>query len=79
MPKTTEEEKPYVKAIQDATKYAIEIPFKTMGKAFEVFELCEAMAQIGNPTSVSDAGVGALCIRAAVMGSYLNVKSMRLP
>ena len=75
LPKTTEEEKAIrKKAIQDATKYAIEIPFKTMGKAFEVFELCEAMAQIGNPTSVSDAGVGALCIRAAVMGSYLNVK-----
>jgi len=75
LPKTTEEEKAIrKKAIQDATKYAIEIPFKTMGKAFEVFELCKAMAQIGNPTSVSDAGVGALCIRAAVMGSYLNVK-----
>ncbi len=75
LPKTTEEEQIIRKeAIQKATKYAIEVPYKTMNKAFEAFELCHVMATIGNPTSVSDAGVGALCIRTAVMGSYLNVK-----
>ena len=45
-----------------------------MCKAFEAFELCNTMVDIGNPNSVSDAGVGALCIRSAVMGAYLNVK-----
>ncbi len=75
LPKTTEEEKTLrSKAIQDATKYAIEVPYKTMCKAFEAFDLCYAMADFGNPNSVSDAGVGALCIRSAVMGAYLNVK-----
>jgi len=61
-------------AIEEATKYAIEVPYKTMKKAFEVFSLCKAMVEIGNPNSVSDAGVGALCARAAVLGAYLNVK-----
>lgn len=75
LPKTTEEEKAIrSKAIQEATKYAIEVPFKTMTKAFEAFEICHAMADFGNPNSVSDAGVGTLCVRSAVLGAYLNVK-----
>lgn len=75
LPKTNEEEKNLRSmAIQEATKYAIEVPYKTMCKAFEVFELCHAMADFGNPNSVSDAGVGALCVRSAVLGAYLNVK-----
>ena len=61
-------------AIQDASKYAIEIPFKIMQKSYESMEVIKAMAEIGNPNSVSDAGVGALCARTAVMGAYLNVK-----
>lgn len=61
-------------AIQDASKYAIEIPFKVMKKSFASMEVIKAMAEIGNPNSVSDAGVGALCARTAVMGAYLNVK-----
>jgi glutamate formiminotransferase/formiminotetrahydrofolate cyclodeaminase len=32
------------------------------------------MIENGNPNSVSDAGVGALCAKAAVTGAYLNVK-----
>ena len=75
LPKGTEEEKAArKKAIQDATVYAIEVPYKTIERSFEVFELCEAMIEQGNPNSVSDAGVGALCARAAVIGAYLNVK-----
>ncbi|MBP5396986.1 MAG: cyclodeaminase/cyclohydrolase family protein, partial [Bacteroidales bacterium] len=75
MPKKNDEEKALrSKAIQDATKYAIEVPFRTMQKSFEVFEICEAMVDTGNPNSVSDAGVGALCARSAVMGAFLNVK-----
>lgn len=75
LPKGTEEEKNIRKqAIQEATKYAIEVPFRTIERSFDVFELCEAMIKDGNPNSVSDAGVGALCARAAVTGAYLNVK-----
>lgn len=62
------------KAIQDATRYATEIPFNVMEKSFESMEVIKAMAETGNPNSVSDAGVGALCARSAVMGAYLNVK-----
>ncbi len=75
MPKANEEQKQLrSQAIQEATKYAIEVPYKTMRKAFEAFELCNAMVDTGNPNSVSDAGVGALCVRSAVMGAYLNIK-----
>jgi glutamate formiminotransferase/formiminotetrahydrofolate cyclodeaminase len=75
LPKATEDEKrTRSEAIQEATKYAIEIPYKTMQKSMEVFDLCEAMVEIGNPNSVTDAGVGALCARSAVLGAYLNVK-----
>ncbi len=75
LPKGTDEEKSARSAaIQDATKYAIEIPFRTMKTAFKSFELIEAMVETGNPNSVTDAGVGALCVRSAIMGAYLNVK-----
>lgn len=74
MPKGTDEEKQIrAKAIEDATKYAIEVPFKTMRLADQVFEVAEVMIEKGNPTSVTDAGVGALCARAASVAAYLNV------
>jgi glutamate formiminotransferase/formiminotetrahydrofolate cyclodeaminase len=75
LPKETPEEKTVRTAvIQEATKYAIEVPFKTMQKAFESMEIIKAMIEIGNPNSITDAGVGALCARSAVMGAFLNVK-----
>lgn len=75
MPKGNDAEKAARKqAIQNATKYAIEVPYKTIQRSFDVFELCAAMIEKGNPNSVTDAGVGVLCARAAVMGAYLNVK-----
>ena len=75
LPKGTAEEKAARKAaMQAATQYAIEVPFKTMEKAAEVLPLCKAMAEIGNPNSVSDAGVGALAATAGVRGAFLNVK-----
>ncbi len=75
LPKGTPEEKAArSKAIQDATQYAIETPLRTMEVAFEIFELAKAMVRDGNPNSVTDAGVGALCARAAVHGAWLNVK-----
>jgi glutamate formiminotransferase/formiminotetrahydrofolate cyclodeaminase len=75
LPKGSEEEKLVRKnAIQDATRYATEVPFKTMQRAYDSFEVIKAMAEIGNPNSVTDAGVGALCARTAVIGAFLNVK-----
>jgi glutamate formiminotransferase/formiminotetrahydrofolate cyclodeaminase len=75
LPKDTAEEKAARKAaIQAATQYAIETPLRTMEAAFAVFELAEAMVKDGNPNSVTDAGVGALCARAAVHGGWMNVK-----
>lgn len=74
LPKKTDEEKAARKAaIQDATKYATKIPYRTMEKAAEVLPLCKAMAEKGNPNSVSDAGVGVLAAVAGVRGAYLNV------
>ena len=72
--KTDTEAQARRQAIEAATKYAIETPFKTLEKSFEVFALCKAMIECGNPNSVTDAGVGVLCARAAVVGAYFNVK-----
>ncbi len=75
LPKKTEEEKQIrKKAIEEATKYAIEIPFTVMQTAYESMEVMEAMAKTGLEASISDAGVGALAARSAVMGAFLNVK-----
>jgi len=75
LPKGTDAEKTARKqAIQEATKYAIEIPFRVMNVCYESMHIAKAMAETGNPNSVSDAGVGALAARAGVRGAYLNVK-----
>lgn len=75
MPKTTDAEKRTRKqAIDDATKYAIDIPLQVIENALASFEVIEQMASSGNPNSASDAGVGALCARTAVLGAALNVK-----
>jgi len=75
LPKSTDEEKlARTNAIQEATKFAIEIPFQVMMASYNSMEVIKAMAEIGNPNSVSDAGVGALCARSAVMGAFMNVR-----
>lgn len=75
LPKSTNEEKvARKKAIQQATKTAIETPFAVMQNAYGSMEVIKAMAATGNPNSVSDAGVGALCARSAVMGAFMNVR-----
>lgn len=61
-------------AIQAATQYATEIPLRTMKVAYSGFDLIEEMVKEGNPNSVSDAGVGALAIRSAIYGAYMNVR-----
>ena len=75
LPKGTDEEKAIRKqAIHDATRFAIEVPFRVMELCYQSMDVIAAMAEIGNPNSVSDAGVGALCARSAVMGAFMNVR-----
>ena len=75
LPKGTDEEKAARKqAMNEATKVAIEVPFKVMKLSYDSMEVIKAMAEVGNPNSVSDAGVGALCARSAVMGAFMNVR-----
>jgi len=75
LPKSSEQEVKFrSEAIQNATKYATEVPLKTMILVSSSFPIIKAMAEIGNPNSISDAGVGALCARSAVIGAYMNVR-----
>lgn len=75
MPKESEQEKSLREtALEEATLYAAQVPLRTMQVSYKVFDVVEAMAKEGNPNSVSDAGVGALAVRSAVLGAYLNVK-----
>lgn len=75
MPKSSDEEKAArSKAMQEATLYATQIPLETMRASMATFPIIKAMASEGNPNSVSDAGVGALAARSAVLGACLNVK-----
>lgn len=72
--KSGEEEEIRKQAIQEATKHAILVPFRIMETAFKAMEVVGAMAEFGNPNSVSDAGVGALALRSCIRGAFLNVK-----
>lgn len=75
MPKSTDEERAVRSAaLQEATLYATEVPLRTMRAALAVFPIVRAMAEEGNPNSVSDAGVGALAARSAAFGARLNVR-----
>lgn len=75
LPKKTEEEKARrQQAINEATKYAIEIPYRVMKTSYESMEVMKQMAEKGMESSISDAGVGAICAMAAIRGAYLNVK-----
>ncbi len=74
LPKTTEPEKAARnQAIEEASVFATEIPLKTMEKAFECVPIISQMIEKGNPNSITDAGVGLLCIKTAVRGAYFNV------
>ena len=75
LPKSTDEEKAARdQMIQEATRYAIEIPFKVMQAVLNSMEVIKAMVLTGNPNSITDAGVAALCARTAVLGAFMNVK-----
>ncbi len=74
LPKGNEEEKATrMVAIESATKYACEVPFKVMETAHSSLEMLGAMVEKGNQNSITDAGVGVLCVKAAVRGAYFNV------
>jgi glutamate formiminotransferase/formiminotetrahydrofolate cyclodeaminase len=74
LPKNTDEEKSIrIAAIESASVYATEIPLKTMKVAFSSVEILKYMVEHGNPNSITDAGVGLLCIKTAVRGAYFNV------
>ncbi len=75
LPKGTDEEKKERSAaIQAATRHAIVVPMEVMRLSLDSFDVIKAMAEVGNPNSVTDAGVGALCARAAIHGAFLNAK-----
>ncbi len=74
MPKDTQEEKDArTKAINAASEYATEVPFKVMQTAYAGYECIEAMITTGNKNSITDAGVGALCMHTAIQGAGMNV------
>jgi glutamate formiminotransferase/formiminotetrahydrofolate cyclodeaminase len=74
LPKDTSEQKDErKKAIEKASQYATEVPFKTMQAAYDCLPLLREMAEKGNPNSLSDVGVGAICIKTAVRGAWFNV------
>jgi glutamate formiminotransferase/formiminotetrahydrofolate cyclodeaminase len=76
MDKNTDEEKANrKKAIEEANIYAARVPLKVMETAFRAFELVAPMVELGNPNSITDGGVGGLCIRTAIQGAYLNIKT----
>ncbi|PYL65509.1 MAG: glutamate formimidoyltransferase, partial [Verrucomicrobia bacterium] len=71
---SAEEKAARVAAIEQATKYATEVPLKVMETASKSYELLAEMADKGNPASVSDVGVGAIATRACIAGAALNVR-----
>ncbi len=75
LPKSNETEKAFRKeALDSATRYAIEVPLSVMQTSFDCMHIILKMVETGNPNSISDAGVGALCARAAVLGAGMNVR-----
>ncbi|HYY13160.1 MAG TPA: glutamate formimidoyltransferase [Chthoniobacterales bacterium] len=75
LPRGSEKEKAArSSAIEAATKHAAEIPLRVMETAAKSYPLLVAMAEKGNPASISDVGVGVLATRACIEGAALNVR-----
>lgn len=75
LPKSSDAEKATrLKAIESASKYAAEVPYRVMEKGYEAYEMLLHMAKEGNPASVTDAGVGALCVHTCIAGAAMNVR-----
>lgn len=71
---TPDEQAAKAAAIEQATQGAINVPLRVMEVTLEAMEVCREMAETGLSASVSDAGVGAVAGRAAVLGALLNVQ-----
>jgi glutamate formiminotransferase/formiminotetrahydrofolate cyclodeaminase len=75
LPKSSDDEKAQrTKAIQDATRIAIDVPFNVMKLCLQAMPIIKVMTETGNPNSISDAGTGAVATRSAALGAWLNVK-----
>lgn len=75
LPKETADEKTIrANAIEQASQYAAEVPYKVMQVAAKSIEIIKAMIENGNAASITDAGVGALCLKTAIQGAFMNVK-----
>ncbi len=75
LPKNTAEEAARRNsAIQEAVLHAMEVPLCVMRSGLQALPVVKAMAENGNPNSISDAAVGALAITAGIRGAHLNVK-----
>lgn len=74
MTKETEEEKTERKrAIEEATKEALEIPLEVAKECLEVLKLQKVFGEYGNPNAITDVGVGALLAYSGLEGALLNV------
>ena len=75
MPKVTDEEKMFRnKAIQEATLFSIEVPYKTAELSLEALRLLEYLVGYGNQNAITDVGVGTLLSYSGMEGAILNVK-----
>jgi len=75
LPKESVEEKAARStAVEQATKQAAEVPLRVMETALSCYPILAAMAEKGNPASVSDVGVGLLAVHSCVEGAALNVR-----
>ncbi len=71
--KSPEEAAVRAKAVEEATRGATEVPLSVLERSLLVLDLAAETAAKGNPNSVSDAGVAALCARTCAEGAWLNV------
>jgi Methenyl tetrahydrofolate cyclohydrolase len=75
LPKETDEEKQFRSdKIQEATKFAAEVPLSVAQNASKIMDFIEEVAKNGNQNAVTDACVAMMCARTAVLGALLNVR-----
>lgn len=74
MPKETKEQQAEKeKVMEQALIEASKVPYEIMEACKEAVDLIDAYAEKGSKIAISDAGVAASCIRAALNGAALNI------
>ena len=74
LPKESEDQKRERDAqIETAMRVAVDVPFETAERSFQVLKHLGELAELGNPNALSDVAVGALLAQAAVKGASYNV------